>query len=146
MTPGTVVQWWDRSTGGRRIGTVASVRSTRRGDVLRIMQGDGSTNEPALYMASRNARGVLDFPASEVQPYQRRRWPDDAPEVCDECGSPEPGGGCDADCPTRDEDSREVLPEPDEPTPAPALPPLVFVEPRDLATDAPGDGPPLALF
>lgn len=136
MSPGDVVQWWDRSTGGRRIGTVASVRQSRRGPVLRIMQGDGSTNEPALYMASRNARGVLDFPADEVQPYRRRHWPD---EPCDECGEPTPAtNGHDPDCPTYDEQSREVLPEP-----APALPPLVFIEPRDLA---PGDGPPLALF
>lgn len=119
MTPGDRVYWWCKQTGGRRIGTVASVRQSRRGPVLRILQGDGSTNEPALFMATRNSRGVYDFPGDEVQPYVRRYWPD-----------VEPGA-----------DAGDWQPEPS--STAPALPPSLYIEPRDLD---PGDGSPLALF
>lgn len=122
-TPGARVYWWCRQTGGRRIGTVASVRQSRRGPVLRILQGDGSTGEPALWMATRNARGVMDFPASEVAPYVRTRWPDVDPDA-------EP-----------DTPAGDWQPEPG--TTAPSLPPALFIEPRDLDG---GDGSPLALF
>jgi hypothetical protein len=105
IAPGTVVQWWDIPTGGRRLGTVASVRQSRRGPVYRLHEGDGSTAEPANYHASRYARGVLDFPADAIAPYVRRYWPDAPPE---DAAEPEPS------------------------TPAPDLPPLVFVHVSDL--------------
>ena len=158
IAPGTVVQWHDHSTATRRLGTVASVRQSRKGPVYRVHEGNGSTGEPATYCASRNARGVLDFPGDVLTPYRRQWWPNPTPggpaldhdpaTTCPECGSPDAGGACDADCPTRGEDERGPVdadgwPIEDEPAPSPALPPLVFVNVRDLDS---GDGSPLALF
>lgn len=138
IAPGTVVKWTEHTTGARRVGTVASVRQSRRGPVYRVHEGNGT--DPAYYYASRNSRGVLDFPGDVVTRYRRQWWPNPTPggypldhdpaATCHECGSPEPGGGCDADCPTRDDDPRDAI---------------VFIEARDLDQST-GDGSPLTLI
>lgn len=187
IAPGTVVQWHDHSTATRRLGTVASVRQSRKGPVYRVHEGNGSTGEPATYCASRNARGVLDFPGDVLTPYRRQWWPNPTPggpaldhdpgqpepEVldigagCVECGrDTSPGSGLFVNRIPADHDDGEgrrvvgyLCPEcatcddcgahwddcdcTDDPEPAPALPPLVFVNVRDLDS---GDGSPLALF
>jgi len=137
---GMVVQWHEATTGARRIGTIASSRTTRAGSTI-YRVNEGRSSDPALYMPARNSRGVLDFPGQVLTPYARRWWPNPTPggppidhdpaTTCEDCGSPEPGGACDADCPTRDDDPNDAR---------------AWLEQDEQHEQRTGDGSPLTLI
>lgn len=72
---GTIVQWWDRKTGGRRLGTVTEV-ARHRGERYSYRVCEGHDGPDALFNASIRSKGVKDFPQDALMPYSRTCWPD----------------------------------------------------------------------
>jgi hypothetical protein len=79
LVPGALVYWWDRRTGGRRLGTIAGEpQAHRRGPAtVRVLEGAGEGGDLALYHPSPNAHGVQAFPVDVLRMYQAPPRPAD---------------------------------------------------------------------